>query len=241
MLYAVVGLLAIQIPLGLGGEATDREGALQAIAREPFGEALLVVLAVGLAGFALWRLAQALIARQDEGGGRPNLAKRVGYLGLALFYVATAAYAVSIVAGARSSGPNEKQETAVVLDWPLGRYIVAGVGVAFLVGGVFNGYRSVTTKFREQLKEHELGTAAKGWAIAVGVLGHAARAVVFSLLGVFLLRAAIQYDPKEAVGLDGALQKIAQQPYGGVLLGLVAAGFLAYALFCAVQARYADV
>ena len=75
----------------------------------------------------------------------------------------------------------------------------------------------------------------------VGILGHAARAVVFSLLGVFLVRAAIQYDPKEAVGLDGALQKIAQQPYGGALLGLVAVGFLAYALFCAVQARYADV
>jgi hypothetical protein len=95
----------------------------------------------------------------------------------------------------------------------------------------------LTGKFRKHLREHMLGKAARGWTIVVGVLGHAARAVVFTLVGIFLLRAAWQYDAEEAIGLDGALRKVAQAEYGEVLLGLVAAGLLAYGLFCFVQAR----
>ena len=95
----------------------------------------------------------------------------------------------------------------------------------------------MTGKFRKHLREHQLGKAARGWMIAVGVFGHAARAVVFTLIGVFLLRAAWQYDAQEAIGLDGALLKVARAEYGNVLLGLVAAGLFAYGLFCFVQAR----
>lgn len=241
-LYAVVGLLAIQIPLGLGGKTTDRQGALRSVAQEPLGEAMLLAIAVGLTGYAVWRFVQAFLDRGDEGTGAKALAKRAGYLGRGVLYLGTAAIAFSLVAGwGAGGGGSEKQETAKVLDWPGGRYLVGAVGLAFVAAGIFNGYRALSAKFRKDLREHQMSSDARPWAIAVGVVGHAARGVVFGLIGIFLLRAAWQFDPKEAIGIDGALRKVAQAPYGPVLLGLVAAGLLAYALFCVVQARYRRV
>lgn len=75
----------------------------------------------------------------------------------------------------------------------------------------------------------------------IGTVGIVARGVVFALVGVFLVRAAYQYDPKEAVGLDGALGEIARAPYGPFLLGLVAAGLFAFGLYSLAEARYREV
>jgi hypothetical protein len=240
--YAIVGLLAIQIPLGLGGATTDRQGALRTVAQQPFGEVLLLLLAAGLAGYALWRLAQAFADRDGEGTSPKGLAKRAGSLGRAVVYGSGALAAFALVAGWGSGGgSNEQQETAMVLGWPAGPWLVGAAGAGFLVAGAFNVYRSFTGKFRKDLKESQMARAAQPWAIAVGVVGHAARGAVFALIGLFLVRAAVQYDPRETIGLDGALRKLAEQPYGGLLLGLVAAGLLAYALFCFVAARYRAV
>jgi hypothetical protein len=241
VLYAVVGLLALQIPLGLGGQTTDRQGALRAIAQQPAGELLLFVLAAGLVGYAAWRFVQAFLDRGHEGTGIKALAKRASYLARGLLYGAFAVLALALVIGWDSGSGNEKDETARVFELPAGRWLVAAVGAGFLIAGIYNAYRSVTGKFRKHLREHSLGRAARGWTIAVGVFGHAARAVVFSLIGIFLLRAVWQYEPREAIGLDGALRKVAQTEYGEFLLGVVAAGLLAYSLFCFVQARYRNV
>jgi hypothetical protein len=240
-LYAVVALLALQIPLGLGGETTDRQGALRTIAQQPAGEVMLFVLAAGLVGYAAWRFVQAFLDRDDEGTGVKALAKRVSYLARGLLYLGFAVLALALVIGWGSGGGNEKEDTARVFELPGGRWLVAAVGAGFLAAGIYNAYRSITGKFRKHLREHTLGKAARGWMIVVGVLGHAARAVVFSLVGIFLLRAAWQYEAKEAIGLDGALLKVARADYGNFLLGLVAAGLLAYGLFCFIQARYRNV
>lgn len=241
VLYAVVALLALQIPLRLGGETTDRQGALRTIAQQPAGEAMLLALAAGLIGYAMWRFAQAFLDRDAEGSGIKGLAKRVSYLARGLLYAAFALLALALVIGWGSGGGNEQEDTARVFELPAGRWLVAAVGAGFLAAGIYNAYRSVTGKFRKHLREHELGRQARAWTIAVGVFGHAARGVVFTLVGVFLLRAAWQYDSKEAIGLDGALRKVAQAGYGDGLLGVVAAGLFAYGLFCVVQARYRNV
>jgi len=240
-IYLVIGLLAIQIPLGLGGQAADRQGALRSLAREPYGKATILALAVGFAGYALWRLVQAALDRDHEGTGAKGIAKRLVHFAKAVLYGASSVAAFALLAGASDGGSNERQDTAQVLALPLGRWLVAAAGAGFFAAGLYNAYRSVTGKFRDHLRENELGKTARGWAIAVGVVGHAARGVVFALIGAFLLKAAAQFDAKEAVGLDGALLKVAEQPYGPLLLGLVAAGLVAYALYCGVQARYRDV
>ena len=238
VLYCIVGALALAIPLGLGGKATDRQGALRTVAAQPLGEALLFALAAGFAGYAIWRFVQAFLDRDDEGTGAKGVAKRVTNLGKGLLYAASCALALALVIGAGSGGHDEKEETARIFEFTYGRLFVGVLGLAFLAAGAYNAYRSLSGKFRKDLREHQMNHDARPWAIAVGVAGHAARGVVFGLIGLFLVRAAWQYDAQEAIGVDGALLKLAQQPYGGVLLGVVAAGLAAYGLFCFVQARY---
>jgi hypothetical protein len=102
-------------------------------------------------------------------------------------------------------------------------------------------YRALSQRFRKDLKEQQMKGAERRWYTGIGVVGHAARGVVFALVGFFIVKAAWGYDPDEAIGLDGALAKLAHAEYGSLLLGGVAAGLLAYALFCFVQARYRRV
>ena len=241
VIYGLIGLIAIQVPLGLEDEPEDRQGALRMIAQQPFGELLLLALAGGLAGYALWRLMQGLFDTEDDGSDAKGLAKRASYIARAGLYGFFAFSAFALVAGLGSSGGNEQQEAASVFDLPLGRWLVGAVGLGFLGAGIFNGYRSLTKDFRKHLREHEVSPKVRGWVIALGVVGHAARAVVFGLVGIFLVRAAWQYDPSEAKGVDGALRTLADAPYGPAVLFAVGAGLLAYGAFCLVQARYREV
>jgi hypothetical protein len=240
-IYGIVGLLALALPLGLGGQTTDKQGALRTVAEQPLGEALLVALAAGFAGYAVWRFVQGFLDRDHEGTSLKGLAKRVSYLARGLIYAGLALLAFALVVGIGSRSGTEQEETARVLDLPFGTWIVGAVGAGFLVAGAYNLYRSLTRKFREHLREHEMASAERSWAIVFGVVGHAARAVVFGLIGTFLVKAALEYDPAEAVGIDGALRKLVQQRYGEALLAATAAGLLAYGFYCFVQARYREV
>ena len=241
VIYGLIGLVAIQVPLGLEEEPEDRQGALRMVGQQPFGELLLLVLAAGLAGYALWRLAQAFFDTEDDGTDPKGLAKRASYLARAGLYGFFAFSAFALVAGLGSSGGDEQQEAASAFDLPLGRWLVAAVGLGFLGAGLYNGYRSLTKDFRKHLREHEVSPKVRGWVIVLGVVGHAARAVVFGLIGIFLVRAAWEYDPSEAKGIDGALLTLAEAPYGPAVLFAVGAGLIAYGAFCLVQARYREV
>jgi Domain of Unknown Function (DUF1206) len=95
--------------------------------------------------------------------------------------------------------------------------------------------------FKDDLHTGRMSEATKRWTTRAGVVGYASRAVVFVLIGIFIARAAWDYDPDEAVGLDGALQKLAHQTFGPFLLGVVAAGLLVYGLFYLVKAAYREV
>jgi len=243
VIYAVVGVLAIQVALGGREESPDRQGALRTIGEQPFGKGLLGLLAVGLAGYALWRLAQAILDRDSEGEDASGLAKRGASLAKAALYGTLCGLTVSALldSGSRSGGGNEKRTTAGVFDLPAGRYLVYAAGIGFLAAAGFNGYRGVTCKFNEKLKQGEMSEAEETAATGVGILGHLARMVVFALIGLFLLKAAWEFDSKETRGLDGALLELSQQPYGGFLLGAVAVGLIAYSLYCFVQARYREI
>ena len=240
-LYAVVGILAIKVALGGREENPDKNGALRTIAAQPFGKGLLVLLAIGLAGYAVWRLAQALFDRDHEGSGLKGLGKRGAALAKAAWYALLCGLTISVLVGGNGGGGNEQETTAGVFERPLGRYIVYAAALGFLGAALFNGYRAATCKFKKKLKEHEMNEAEEAAATTVGVLGHLARMVVFGLIGVFLFKAAWEFDPKEARGLDGALLEVAQASYGGLLLGTVAVGLIAYAVYCFVQARYRRV
>ncbi len=241
--YGLVGALALMLALGLGGEAESREGALRTLAGNTAGLAVLVALAIGFAGYAIWRLAQAIFDRDGEGTDGKGLAKRASRAGKAVIYAALCFTTVQIVLDGRraSSGggePTEDSATAGVLGWPAGRWIVLGVGVAILGVAGYQVWRAFSEKFMKDMETSRLSPAAETAVEALGITGLLARGVVFGLVGIFLVKAALEYDPDEAIGLDGALATLAGASYGSILLGLTAAGLVAYGLFCVVQARY---
>ena len=243
--FGLVAVLALDVALSGSGKLEDRPGALRDIAGSSFGRVLLVVLAVGLAGYAIWRLILAVLGRKLETGERESAPKRAADVARAALYGWLAFLCAQLVleAGEESGGQgnSEKELTARILDWPLGRWLVGAAGLAVIGAGAFNFYRAISQKFRKDLKEEQMKGEERSSYTVIGVVGHAARGVVFSLVGFFIVKAAWEYDPKEAVGLDGALAKLADAEYGSMLLGGVAAGLLAYALFCFVQARYRRV
>jgi hypothetical protein len=240
--YIIVAILAIQVALGGSGQAENRQGALATVADEPFGWALLLLLAAGFGGYAIWRFAQAFFDREQEGEDPIGLGKRLGYLAVGVLYAALCILAVGILAGSAEGGSGgEKKAAATVLDWPAGRWLVGAVGVGVVAGSLYLAYRACTAKFREDLRTGTMKEAARRWYTVLGTFGHLARAVVFALVGIFLVKAAVEFDPQEAIGLDGALQELAGRPYGAYLLGTVAFGLLAYGLFCLVEARYREV
>jgi hypothetical protein len=242
--YALVGVLAIALVADVGGTAASREGALEVVADEWYGRALLLALALGFGAYALWRLAQAVFDREREGTDPPGLAKRLGYAARALLYGALAATTLTLLDGtgdATSQTGEARNWTARVLEWPAGRWLVVGVGLAFIGAALFNAYRAVTQKFEEKWYVDDLGPRTLSALAALSSIGLLARFVAFALIGAFLVKAAYEYDPRETVGLDGALRRLLEAPYGGALLAAVAAGFLCYAIFCFAEARYRRV
>ncbi|MDP8956861.1 MAG: DUF1206 domain-containing protein [Actinomycetota bacterium] len=235
--YALVAVIAVKVAAGAGGKPEDQRGALGTLADEPFGMVLLVLLGLGLAAYAAWRLAQVFLGARGKHGFE-DLGERAASVGRAGIYAALAFFAWSIVAGDRASGSAEQQQTATVLGWPGGVVLVTAVGVVVIGVAAYQAYRAATQDFLDDLDLAGVGGGERRAATLVGTIGHAARAVVFGLIGVFLVKAAVGYDPEDAVGLDGALRELASQPYGRYLLGLVAAGLFLFALYCLVEARY---
>jgi uncharacterized membrane protein YidH (DUF202 family) len=246
--FGIVGVLAVKLALGHGGEATSRQGALATLADESFGKVLLVLLAFGFAAYAIWRFVQAFAEREDDEGEAKGEAKkwgkRIGYIGRGLIYAALAVTTVKLLTnsgGGESQNEQARKSTATVLDWPAGRWLVGLVGLAIIGAGIWNLYRGLTKKFEDRWRSGEMSETERRWGGRIGFAGHLARAVVFGLIGLFITKAAVEYDPKESIGLDGALQKLVNTEYGPYLLGLTAVGLICYGLYCFVDARYRDV
>ena len=240
--YGLVGVLAIGVALGVGGSATSRQGALQQLAGSSLGSVLLVLLAAGFAAYALWRFVQAAATSDDD--ETKAWAKRAGYVGRGLVYASLAFSSLKILSGAgggQSQNGKAHKTTAMVLSWPGGTWIVGIAGAVIIGVGGWNAYRGIARTFEKKWKMREMSGSERTWAGRAGVVGHIARGVVFALIGVFAIKAAVDYKPTAAVGFDGALQKLAHHSYGPYLLGVTAAGLVAYAVFCFADARYRDV
>jgi uncharacterized membrane protein YidH (DUF202 family) len=239
--YAIIGILALQAALGSGGKTTDTSGALQTILNRPFGQILLALVAVGLIGYALWRWVQAFWDPENKGSDAQGLAKRLGYAVNGLIYAGIAFSAAQLILGRSSGGGSEQSTqhwTAVALSQPFGRWLVGLAGALVIGFGFYEFYKAYQAKFRKQLKTHQMSPTEQSWATRVGRLGLAARGVTFIIIGWFLIQASLQAQAKEARGLGGALEALAQQPYGPWLLGIVAVGLIAYGVHMGFLARY---
>jgi hypothetical protein len=238
LIYAIIGVLALKLALGHGGKLTNQQGALHTVAHQPFGKLLLTLVAIGLAGYSLWRLVRAAIGHGPEGSdsGLDRLAAAAS----ALAYGAMCVIAVKILAGSSGSGgaSSPKKATAGVLGWPGGTWIVGIAGVVAIGVALYQVYRGLSHDFLDDSKVEEMGPKMRTFITWAGTIGFVARGVVFGLVGIFLVKAAIDYNPSAAVGLDGALAKLVHHSYGPVILALVAAGLVAFAAYSLSDARY---
>ena len=197
-------------------------------------------MAIGLAGYALWRLVRAAIGHGPEASD--DAKERVDGLASGIGYAMLCVTAVSILIGSGGgSGGGAGKATGGVLGWPAGQFLVAIAGLVIIGVGLEQGYKGITKGFLEKSKTGEMSEGVQRAFTAVGVAGHLARMVVFSLIGYFLFRAAIDFDPDKAVNLDGALSAVAHASYGPVLLGIVAAGLIAFAAYSLADSRYRKV
>ncbi len=239
--YGLIGGIALALAFGAGSEpaAPNQQGSLTLIARAPLGRLALAAVAAGLLAYALWKLVRAVHGRGPEGGGGSGLKDRVANAAGCVVYLIFFVVAIRVLlhsAGNSSSQPS--QAAAGVLGWPGGQLLVGIAGAGLIAISAYQAFEAVRGKFADDSKIGEMNEVGLQVFMAVGLIGLVARALVFGLVGYFLLRTAIEFNPASAVGVDGALAAVHREPYGPWLLGLVAAGLLTFATFSLLEARY---
>ncbi len=242
IVYIIIGGLAAQLAIGHGGSTTDQRGALRTIYEQPFGKVMLAIVAVGLLGYALWSFVQAIFDTEGQGRETKGIMARIGYAVTGISYVLLSYGAFQLVLGTGNGGNSSttttQNGTASLLQAPFGVALVVVLGLAVIgLAGLFF-YKAYSVNFRRHFSLNTMTPQWRKWAMLSGRLGYAALGVDFLLVGIFLVVAALQHDPHKAQGLDGALQTLLQQPFGPVLLAIVALGFIAYGIFSFVEARY---
>ena len=243
VVYALIGLLAVQTAFGARAashiaDTADTRGVLQLVAQQ--SRTLLWLLAVGLFGYALWRVVEGIRDPEHRGRDAKALAVRAGRVvsGLLPAGLAYAAVRIALGASAGRSPGGAQGWTADLMSKPFGRWLVAIAGLCVMGSGCAQIWKGWRETFRRRLKLQEMSTGEQRLAIQSGKLGMIARGVVFLLSGWFLLQAALRFDPGQARGLGGALEALARQPHGPWLLGLVALGLVAFGAHSLLLARY---
>lgn len=239
--YGVIGALTVTMALGAGtmGAAPNQQGALALIARAAIGRIALVVVCAGLLAYAAWKFTQAVFGRGPEGGGGLTLKDRVSNLAGGVVYVVFFGVAIRILSGsAGNSSTGPKRAAAGILGWPGGQLIVGIAGAGLIAISLYQLYDAVRGGFARDSKTDRMSGRERRLFLVLGRIGLTARALVFGLVGYFLLRTAIDFDANNAVGVDGALVRLHHQPLGPWLLGVVAAGLLTFALYSLFEGRY---
>ena len=238
LVHLVIAWLAVQLALGDNEGSADSQGAVQQLAEQPFGQVLVWAVALGMMLLALWQALEGLFGYRDE-EGFTRVRKRVTAAGKAVIYLAIGISALRTVTGSSGSGKGGTDSTtAKVMGWPGGQLIIGAVGLAIIGIGGYLVVRAFTEKFAKHINaEGKSGSSGTAY-LWFGKVGYTAKGVAYGVVGGLFLYAAISQDPKKSGGLDQALHKVLQQPFGPILLVLIALGLAGYGLFCLARARH---
>jgi Domain of Unknown Function (DUF1206) len=234
LVHLVLAWIAVQVALGGGGDASS-SGALRELASQPFGFALMVIMALGLFTLVLWQGFEAVVGGRAAEDEKKRLKNRVRAAGRAVVYLVLGITATALAIGASAgSGNTEQTVTARLLDLPFGRILVVVLGAVVAAVGIAQIVRGVKSKFVEDLRGGVSGSVR-----TLGRVGYVAKGIALVIVGLLFGLAALSYNPQRAGGMDAALSTIRSQPFGPVLLIAMAAGFACFGLFCFAWAKNA--
>lgn len=238
VVYAVVGGLATAAALNRGGRVTDTSGALRVILRQPYGQVLLIVLAIGLCGYAVWRLLDAFMDPERHGTAFRGLVIRIGNVIRGGIYGALGIEAFRLVRGLRRSGGDEaKLWAARIMDLPLGEWLVGLAGLVIAVYGVSQVIGSFKPGKDTSVDLSPIPKGLRSTAVNISRFGVGARGVIIAVAGTFLVRAALARDPSQAAGTRESIVELAGAVNGRWLLAAIGAGLIAYSIHQGIQAR----
>lgn len=242
VIYLLIGVLAGKAALGSGGKTTDNAGAIATLYQQPFGRFLVGAVAIGLFAYALWLFVAAVLDPEGKGTDARGVVARVAFAVVGCSYVTLGVIALRLVLHREGGGQNSEGATqdwtARLLKQPFGVALVVLVGLIVLGAAGFFFYQAVTARFRDELNMSDAVMAERRYVVPVGRVGFAALGGVNTVIGLFLIIAALRRKPGEAKGLGGALAELTQRPYGAFLLGVVAIGLIAYGVYSLVEARH---
>jgi hypothetical protein len=243
--YGIIHLLfawiAFQVAFQGSGQDTDQSGALQSLADHSYGKVLLVAIAIGLVGMAIWQAFEAAIG---ESGPQDNAAKAERAISgfRALLYLWLAWTAVKVVRGTgQSFADSEQSKSQTLMDSSGGRWLVALIGLVVLGVGIGIAVYGYKEKFTKHLKTQEMTPSVRKSTVRLGRAGYLAKGTAYAIAGILAVVAAINYDAEKARGLDAALKTLAGHPWGVWLLALIGLGIAAFGVFCFAQAKYRKV
>lgn len=241
LVYGTIGVLALQVAVGGRGTVADSQGAIVTMSKTPFGSFLLVIILIGLVGYSLWGVVRALFDVLHKGSDMKGLAARAGYAISAVSYGFLALATFGLLTGAASAASNgsqttqTQQTTASILSYSWGPWAIGIVALLMMGGGLVQVVQGLRADFDQQFQPYALDENQRKWLERLGRFGTAARGLVFTGVGLFLLLAALYHDPKEARGIDGVLTSLLHQPYGPWLMGIVALGLVAFGIYSAAS------
>jgi uncharacterized membrane protein len=240
VLYILIGWVAILVAFGqTSGSQANQQGALQLLARQSYGLISLWLMGIGFAGYALWRLSEAAFGVTGEGN---SAGARLKSLVRGVVYAFFAYLTFKIIAGTAGNESKKQQDmTATVMHHTGGQLLVGLVGAVIVVIGVALVVEGLRRKFLKNLQTSQMSPQTRRVVEWLGVVGTAARGVVFALAGILVIEAAVTYNPAKAGGIDKALLTLRNQPFGQVLLILAALGLIIFGLYGLCEARWRKV
>jgi hypothetical protein len=233
--HILVAWLAVQVAFG-ESEQADQKGAVGSLAETPLGPVLLWALAIGLLAYAVWQILMIINGYTWVEKGKKRFLRKFGAGSRAFVAGALGIYTIEMVSGNGGGGSSDQtsqEATAKLMAQPFGPWLVGIVALVIIGVGVAAIRRGVMKKFMEDLDTAQLPKIAK----PLGIAGHTAKGIAYSIIGILVGIAAINADPGQARGLDGALKTLQEQTFGSILLLLVGLGFAAYGVFCFAVAK----
>jgi hypothetical protein len=239
VIYILVGGVAVLVALGHSSREADQQGALHLLAGKSYGMVALWLLAIGFAGYALWRLSEAAFGVTGE---PPGAGPRLKSLARAVIYAGLSYLTFTVISGTDRSQRRRQQDiTATAMQHTAGRVLVGVVGLVIVICGVILVIEGARKKFMKYLRTGQMSPRMRQVVKVLGMTGTIARGLVFALAGVLVVVAAVTHKASESGGIDKALQTLRNQPFGEFLTLAAALGLVIFGVYGLCEARWRKV